>query len=644
MNVAIGTIGQYRYVMKLLAYILFILAISAQAVTAEINETTSRHLRTEYMCRVAMENGLKPVPAELDHFRLTNHYGVADLYGDGTVDFFFGFSDDTFSLDRLRQANETRDTDWPLEMFFDNADRSYRNHQYSFYSPDPEFIVPESTRFLVARTFAVQDYNGDGVDDFAVAHFGRDYEPWDPRSNELLLSGDDGYQFSILPGGQGQNHGAVAGDIDGDGDVDLVISRINPNTILFLENNGEGIFSLRRANGIPRQSSDYDGVTVGLWDVDDDGHLDFVTSRRSDPFDGGIAMIFWGRDGFDFEPEPMVIFSDGLSNTGAMITRNGYQMATAPGVLDFEFADFDGDGDTDIAMVTQSDFYGRWEVSLSEFNGREAVTTVVDQSSDDAFFAIFWINACDLQIDGDIDLVYEHFGQRFHNVWQPDAESNTSRMERYVWLNDGLGKFARFMLESSVYFSPGYHEYLALNAEWLGVAHRGFLPTQSYFPNVQDDTERYFHPFYDMGRPFEGNPYVMVPEIAARFPNLDFSQTYSNSSIANDASQVSARVRAILEARRQAAASDEVSTTTVQTQTRTTPTDSTPPSDSSTSLSPRAQAALEAIIRGEDPHVAIGEVSSPTLPVSSPQSVVKVNDASQVSARVRAILEARRND
>jgi hypothetical protein len=112
----------------------------------------------------------------------------------------------------------------------------------------------------------------------------------------------------------------------------------------------------------------------------------------------------------------------------------------------------------------------------------------------------------------------------------------------------------------------------------------------------------------------------------------------------NDASQVSARVRAILEARRQAAASDEVSTTTVQTQTRTTPTDSTSPSDGSTSLGPRAQAALEAIIRGEDPHVAIGEVSSPTLPVSSPQSVVKVNDASQVSARVRAILEARRND
>ena len=635
--------------MRLIASTCFITLLAAIPVAADINETTSRFLRTDYMCRVATENGLKPVPAGLDHFRMSvGANGVADLYGDGTIDFFFGFSDDTFDLDRLRRANETRDEPWPLDMFFDNAERSNQNHQYSFYSPDPDFVVPDNTRFLVARTFAIQDFNGDNIDDFAVAHFGRDYPPFDGRPNELFLSGEGGYAFSVLSGGQGQNHGATAGDIDEDGDVDLIISRLEPATLLFFENDGRGRFSLRRAGGIPRQSYEIDYHTVALWDVDNDGHLDLVTSRRSDPFDGGVALIFWGRAGFAFEETPLRITTDDLEDSGEVIMRNGFPMETAPGVLDFEFGDFDGDGNTDIAMVSQSDFYRRWQLTIASFADRSVSARVVDRSAVDANFPIFWINACDFHDDGTIDLVYEHFGQHFDSIWRRDAGSNTSRMERYVWLNNGTGTFDRHLLESPVYFSAGYHEYLAANAKWLGAASEGYLPAQTYFPNVLDDRERYFHPFYDLDLPHRDVPFIMVPEIANRFPELPLMRPTGSVAQQNDPSQISPRAAAIIEAIRRG---DDPNAALAET-TSPPPTSTTaPPPNSSavrpanpSTVSPRAQAVLDALRRGEDPRAALADKPASAAPAPTQPSVARPNDASQISDRVRAIIEARQSD
>ena len=198
---------------------------------------------------------------------------------------------------------------------------------------------------------------------------------------------------------------------------------------MFFENDGMGNFQLRDARGVPSRSRDYAGTTVGLWDIDADGHLDLVTSRSSDPFDGGVAMVFWGHDGFSFDPEPVIIAVEGLEDTGQEYLRNGLPMPTAPHVLDFEFADFDGDGADDIAFVTEADFYRRWQITVARVEDRNIRARVVDQSAVDANFSIFWITACDLREDGRMDLVYEYFGQHFYSIWRRDTRSNQSRME-----------------------------------------------------------------------------------------------------------------------------------------------------------------------------------------------------------------------
>lgn len=524
--------------------------LSGQKAFATVNETTSRHTRTTYMCRVATENALKPVPAGLDHFRMSSgHYGVADLYGDGTIDFFFGFSDDTFSIDRIKKKNDAGDLNEPLEPFIGNRQRSFSNHQYSFYSPNQDFNIPQDTRFLIARTFAVQDFNGDGVDDFVVAQFGRDYEPWSPRAIELFLSSTQGYTYQALEGGLGQNHGAAAGDIDNDGDVDLIVSRIVPDTILFYENDGKGNFSLRQVDGVNSRSEEYSAETVALWDVDSDGNLDFLVARKSTPFDGGVALVFWGADGFSFNRKPSVIYVNDLEDSGDQIIRNGYFMRTAPGVLDFEFSDFDKDGTTDVAIVTQSNFYRQWQISIARFNDRKSSASILDRSEQHSNFSIFWITACDLQNDGDVDLVYEHFGQDYRNVWKTTVATDTSRMDKYVWINDGLGVFQRYLLESPIYFSSRYKPYLQANAEWLGVAQNGYLPSQVYFPNILDERARYLHPFYSLERPNEGIPYMMNFITHERFPSLPLVGT--NGSVAKRSDgKLSPRAQAIIDAKK----------------------------------------------------------------------------------------------
>lgn len=221
-------------------------------------------------------------------------------------------------------------------------------------------------------------------------------------------------------------------------------------------------------------------------------------------------------------------------------------------------------------------------------------------------------------------------------------------MERYVWLNDGAGAFDRYLLESPVYFPSGYREYLAANAEWLGVASEGYLPTQVYFPNVLDERARYLHPFYDLDLPHRSVPFIMLPEIADRFPNLELMRTTGSVAQRNDPSRISPRAAAIIEAIRRgddAVPAVEEETPTSEPSPAAAPGAPAPPhTGNSSTVSPRAQAVLDAIRRGEDPRAALANAPASSVPGVNRPSVARTNDPDQVSDRVRAIIEGRQDN
>ena len=69
------------------------------------------------------------------------------------------------------------------------------------------------------------------------------------------------------------DHGGATGDIDNDGDMDIVITELHPqfnNGFYCLMNNGGGFLKMRKCGGTSSASS------VELSDIDNDGDLDAI--------------------------------------------------------------------------------------------------------------------------------------------------------------------------------------------------------------------------------------------------------------------------------------------------------------------------------------------------------------------------------
>ena len=124
--------------------------------------------------------------------------------------------------------------------------------------------------------------------------------------------------------------GAVTGDFDGDGDIDIFMPTSDGRD-LFFRNNGDGSF-----NEIGEQSgftAVTDGYAAGAADIDNDGDLDIYVTAAVEP---GHYLYINNGSGF---------FTEEADTRGASI----------PGGLRFgrgvAFGDYDKDGYLDIFVV-----------------------------------------------------------------------------------------------------------------------------------------------------------------------------------------------------------------------------------------------------------------------------------------------------
>lgn len=201
-----------------------------------------------------------------------------------------------------------------------------------------------------------------------------------------------------LPAGrlEGLSMDAAPGDLDGDGDPDVVIANEHAPNILLL-NEGDGRF--RDASGrLPREARDSEDVAIA--DFDGDGHPDVVVVSEDDR----VNELYLNRGGAEFEAagdrlpvtgtSNAVIAAD-LNDDGAsdlLIGNNGQNVALvndgqanfrdATGerlprrldvTQDLEMADVDGDGAPDLVVGNE----GRNRLLVNDGSGR-----FTDESSD----------------------------------------------------------------------------------------------------------------------------------------------------------------------------------------------------------------------------------------------------------------------
>jgi hypothetical protein len=171
----------------------------------------------------------------------------------------------------------------------------------------------------------------------------------------------------------------VSGDIDGDGDTDLISGRSGGTSIYTMSNDGAGRFGspdYHTAGSYPY------GVDGG--DIDADGDIDIVVAiRGSNNADGN---------------EMAVLFNDGSGGFTNVVT---YASGLSP--EDVVLGDFDGDGDLDVAAGNSSGPGDGISIYINDGTGTYSIGTPIN-----AIVGIRRLKVVDINNDGYDDLLALH--------------------------------------------------------------------------------------------------------------------------------------------------------------------------------------------------------------------------------------------
>jgi hypothetical protein len=164
----------------------------------------------------------------------------------------------------------------------------------------------EPLRGMVGHAAATGDVNGDGWLDLFVGTF-TDKEPGvyrqrgasGPAPDRLLLGGEKGFRLDpSFDDGRGRTSGAVFADLDGDGDLDLVVARnvnrrspAGEDTVVLRNDDGRFEVAGHPVPGLGARG-------VGVLDHDGDGDLDLFVAE--DHYTGGSSVLLRNDGRFRF--------------------------------------------------------------------------------------------------------------------------------------------------------------------------------------------------------------------------------------------------------------------------------------------------------------------------------------------------------
>ncbi|NOQ75096.1 MAG: T9SS type A sorting domain-containing protein [Crocinitomix sp.] len=165
-------------------------------------------------------------------------------------------------------------------------------------------------------------------------------------------------------------------DLDGDGDLDVIISSWTLNVIVWFENIGDNQFSKKKliTSDVILPNS------VFTADLDGDGDEDVLSASRGD------HKIAWYEN-----------LGDGFFGTQSIIADSALIAVSV------NAADFDGDGDIDVVSASRYDSKIAWYENIGggEFEDEVIISTDAIAAED--------VSIADLDMDGDLDVLSASF-------------------------------------------------------------------------------------------------------------------------------------------------------------------------------------------------------------------------------------------
>jgi enediyne biosynthesis protein E4 len=299
---------------------------------------------------------------------------------------------------------------------------------------------------------ALLDYNNDGLLDIFFVNGGRltsplptpdDFDRHDPRYwNRLYRQNEDGSftdvteRAGLANAGDGNyGMGVAVGDYDNDGYPDLYVTSYGKN--ILYHNNGDGTFTDVTAKaGVAGGGW---SVSAGFFDYDNDGKLDLFVTRymewdtKHSKDCGGNFHTYCSPE--EFPATTNILYHNNGDGTFADVSQRSGIAAKKGRALGVAFADYDGDGLTDIFVANdgmqQYLFHNNGNGTFTEL-GLEAGAAL---SEDGRRLSGMGVVFQDYDNDGRPDIMVTELPREIYGVYHNDGGGSFS----YRSLEAGLG-------------------------------------------------------------------------------------------------------------------------------------------------------------------------------------------------------------
>jgi hypothetical protein len=228
------------------------------------------------------------------------------------------------------------------------TDRLYRNRgDGTFADVTVSSGVAREQRPGLGVTAA--DFNRDGWVDIYVANDGRENLLWLNRGNGTFEDGAllAGVALPVTAKAEA-SMGVDAGDVDNDGDEDLLVTELGGEGSNLFVNDGSGLFEDKSApSGIGPASLPLTGFGAAWVDVDQDGLLDVLSVNGTVQV---IESLRQAGDRFPLHQRKQLLRNLGSGRFEDVTSRAGSAFATSEVGRGAAFGDIDNDGDVDVVV------------------------------------------------------------------------------------------------------------------------------------------------------------------------------------------------------------------------------------------------------------------------------------------------------